>query len=140
MSPEDHPHAADLHRLRKLARNMDSAFRLPVIGTRIGWDAILGLIPGVGDAVALAPSAYIIKEAHRLGVPRSALMRMGANVGIDWAIGTIPLLGDLFDIGWRANIRNVDLLDRHLSRQMANAPGNKDVEGRLSSHHPTLNG
>ncbi|WP_299558378.1 DUF4112 domain-containing protein [uncultured Sulfitobacter sp.] len=107
----DHPDAAAL---RALANRMDRAFRLPVIGTRIGWDSILGLVPGVGDALTLAPAIYIIKTAHGKGVPAATLGRMGVNVGIDALIGTVPVFGDLFDIGWKANTRNVDLLDRHL--------------------------
>ncbi|HBR37072.1 MAG TPA: DUF4112 domain-containing protein, partial [Sulfitobacter pontiacus] len=97
----------DLDRLRGLARTMDSALRVPVLGIRLGWDSILGLIPGVGDVLALAPAGYILKEAHRMGASRSVLARMGANVGIDLAIGAIPLIGDIFDVGWKANIRNV---------------------------------
>ena len=98
---------------------MDSAYRLPVIGTRVGWDAILGLVPGIGDALAIAPSLYIMKEARRMGVSSGTLARMAANMGIDLAIGAIPLVGDIFDIGWRSKSRNVDLLEQHLSRQGA---------------------
>ena len=118
----DHPHAADLARLQKLARTMDSAYRLPIIGTRIGWDAILGLVPGVGDVLALAPSAYIFKEAHRMGAPKGVLARMGVNTGIDLLVGSIPLVGDLFDIGWKSKLRNVALLEDHLSRQAPPLP------------------
>jgi hypothetical protein len=135
-----HPHARDLIRLRRLAVRMDSAFRLPILDMRVGWDAILGLVPGVGDALALLPSAYIIREAHRLGAPKSLLARMGLNTGIDLAIGAIPVVGDLFDIGWKSKLRNVALLEDHLQLELARAPSNEDVEGRLSSHHPTLTG
>ena len=140
MEPQDHPHAADIARLNRLARRMDSAFRLPIVGVRVGWDAIIGLVPGLGDAAALLPAGYILKEAHRLGASRSVLARMGANVGIDLVIGSVPLLGDLFDVGWKANLRNVDLLNRHLADRARRAPSTAAVEGRLSSHHPTLNG
>lgn len=112
------PHP-DLPRLRALATRMDSAYRLPVIGVRVGWDAILGLVPVVGDVLALAPSAYILKEAHRLGASRILLARMGMNTGIDLAIGAIPLVGDLFDIGWRSKTRNVHLLEAHLEKNAA---------------------
>lgn len=95
---------------------MDNAFRLPVIGTRIGWDSLLGLVPVVGDVLALAPAVYIVDAARRKGVPHSTLARMGINIGIDTAIGAIPILGDLIDIGWKANLRNVDLLEAHLAR------------------------
>lgn len=119
MSHPTHPYAHDLRRLRKLATTMDNAYRLPVIGTRIGWDAILGLVPGIGDALAIAPSLYIMKEARRMGVSTGTLARMGANMGIDLAIGAIPLVGDIFDIGWRSKSRNVDLLEQHLVQQGA---------------------
>ena len=95
---------------------MDSVFRVPVIGTRIGWDSILGLVPVVGDVLTMAPAIYIVDAARRRGVPRSTLAHMGINIGIDAAIGAIPLLGDLIDIGWKANQRNVDLLEAHLAR------------------------
>lgn len=104
----------DLARLRKLAARMDSAFRLPIVGVRVGYDAILGLVPVVGDVLTLAPSAFIIREAHRMGAPAPLLARMGVNTAIDVAIGAIPLVGDVFDIGWRSKTRNVNLLHRHL--------------------------
>lgn len=117
MDFNDHPNAADLARLRKLAQRMDSAFRIP--GTRItlGWDAIIGLVPVVGDAAALAPSVFILREANRLGVSRPMMARMLVNTGIDLAIGAIPLVGDVFDIGWKSKTRNVDLLHRHVARE-----------------------
>ncbi|MBD3663382.1 DUF4112 domain-containing protein [Sulfitobacter aestuariivivens] len=117
----DHPHARDLARLRRLAMNMDSAFKLPIVDVRVGWDAILGLVPGVGDALALLPSAYIIRQAHRMGAPTPLLARMGINTGIDLAIGAIPVVGDLFDIGWKSKLRNVGLLEDHLQKELARA-------------------
>tara|TARA_R110002072_G_scaffold19047_14_gene70692 strand:+ start:870 stop:1268 length:399 start_codon:yes stop_codon:yes gene_type:complete len=117
MSFDNHPHAADLARLRKLAQKMDSAFRVPVLGVRVGWDSVFGLVPVVGDALTLAPSVFILRESRRLGASKPVMARMGVNVGIDLAIGAIPLLGDLFDIGWRSNTRNVDLLHTHLAKQ-----------------------
>ena len=122
MDFDNHPHAADLARLRKLARSMDSAFRLPIVGVRVGWDSIIGLVPGVGDALTLLPSAFILRESHRLGAPKPLLARMVVNTGIDFAIGSIPLVGDLFDIGWKSKIRNVDLLHKHLAKQMPETP------------------
>ncbi|MEQ6248181.1 DUF4112 domain-containing protein [Sulfitobacter sp. HNIBRBA3233] len=109
----------DIARLRSLAHAMDSAFRIPLIGKRVGWDSIVGLVPVVGDALALAPALYIVATARRKGVPLGTLVRMGGNIGIDALIGSIPLVGDLFDIGWKANLRNVDLLDRHIAAQDA---------------------
>ncbi len=134
--PQSH---ADLDRLRNIAHRMDTALRIPLIGVRVGWDSILGLVPGVGDALALVPAGYIVKEAHRLGASRRILGQMCANVGIDLAIGAIPLVGDLFDVGWKANTRNVDLLHEHLSDR-DRAAAARQPEGALSSHHPTLGG
>lgn len=112
-----HPHTADLARLRKLAQKMDSAFRIPVFGIRVGWDSVIGLVPVVGDALTLVPSVFILRESLRMGVSKTMMARMGVNVGIDLAIGAIPLVGDIFDIGWRSNTRNVDLLHTHLAQQ-----------------------
>ncbi|MFG6561612.1 DUF4112 domain-containing protein [Sulfitobacter sp. 1A15299] len=139
MTPHTPSHEADLARLRRLAVSMDSAYKLPIVGVRMGWDSILGLVPVVGDTLALLPSAYILKESYRMGAPNSVLAKMLVNTGIDYVIGSVPLVGDLFDIGLKSKLRNVDLLERHLKDQAANAPPMGDVEGRMSSHHPTLN-
>lgn len=125
MDIDNHPHAADLARLRKLARSMDSAFRLPIVGVRVGWDSIIGLVAGVGDALTLVPSAFIMRESYRMGAPKPLIARMAVNTGIDFAIGSIPLVGDLFDIGWKSKIRNVDLLHKHLAKH---PPENADTE------------
>ncbi len=123
MDFDKHPHAADLARLRKLAQRMDSAFRVPVFGIRLGWDSMLGFVPVVGDALTLAPSVFILRESIRMGVSKTVMAQMGINVGIDLAIGAIPLVGDIFDIGWRSNTRNVDLLHSHLAKTgTINAP------------------
>ena len=92
---------------------MDESIRLPG-GYRIGWDGIIGLIPGLGDIAGLAVSAYIIAEAARLGAPKSVLLRMSANTAIDTVLGAIPLLGDLFDLAFKANRQNLRLLQSHL--------------------------
>lgn len=108
------PHAEhDRHaceKAEKLARRMDSAFRVPLTPIRLGWDSILGVIPGVGDTLTLAPAVYIMHLAHRAGAPKSTLTRMAINSGADWLIGLIPLLGDLLDVGYKSNIRNAALL------------------------------
>lgn len=139
MTPHTTAHEADLARLRRLAQTMDSAFTLPIVNVRMGWDSILGFVPVVGDTLALLPSAYILKESHRMGAPKGVLARMLVNTGVDYVIGSIPLVGDLFDIGWKSKLRNVDLLEKHLRREGAKVPPEGDVEGRMSSHHPTLN-
>ena len=105
--------AAELDRLEWLARNMDAAFRLPIIGTRIGW---------VGDVATLGPGLYILYRAHKLGASRATLSRMAANMGVDFVVGSIPLLGDLFDMGFKSNLRNVQLLRQHLDFPQGHAP------------------
>ena len=106
----------ELQRLRDLARLLDSQFQIPGTSFRVGWDSLIGLIPGIGDAVTGVISAGIIARAAQLGVPRSVLMRMGANVAVDVVVGAVPLLGDLFDMAWKANKRNVRILERYFDR------------------------
>ena len=101
-------------RLQRIAKLMDSQIRVPVIGLRIGADAIIGLVPGVGDIVTGAIGAYLIYEAQRLGIPRSAVVRMVANIAVDTAIGAIPFAGDIWDFFFRANDRNMQILARHI--------------------------
>ncbi len=101
-------------RLRRIAKLMDSQIRVPVLGLRIGADAVLGLVPGIGDVISGAIGAYLIYEAQRLGIPRSALVRMVANVAFDTAIGAIPIAGDIWDFFFRSNDRNMQILARHL--------------------------
>ena len=101
-------------RLRRIARLMDSEFRVPLLGLRFGADAILGLVPGIGDALSGLIGAYLIYEAKRLGIPRPALLRMILNVAFDTAIGAIPVAGDIWDFFFRANDRNMQILARHL--------------------------
>ena len=104
----------DLEDVERLARLMDTAFRIPVIGYRVGLDGLLGLIPGVGDAATLIPAGYILYKAKAMGVPNHIFLRMLANTGADALLGSVPLIGDLFDMAFKANRRNVDMLRRHL--------------------------
>ncbi|MBE9635697.1 DUF4112 domain-containing protein [Salipiger mangrovisoli] len=101
---------------------MDRAYRIPFTGIRFGWDAMFGLVPGIGDTLALAPALWIVKEAHGMGAPKVLLGQMGANLATDWVAGLIPLVGDVFDIGFRANTRNAALLRRWLESRQA-TPG-----------------
>lgn len=98
-----------------LARWLDVAFRVPGLKLRFGLDALVGLIPGVGDAATSLLSLYVLAAAQRLNVPRITLVRMGLNILVDAAVGAIPLLGDMFDVYWKANQKNVELLRRHLA-------------------------
>jgi Domain of unknown function (DUF4112) len=97
---------------RTLARVLDTAIGIPGTKLRVGLDALLGLIPGAGDAVSAALSGYIILAAARAGASRPVLLRMVGNVVVDTVIGAIPVLGDLFDVAFRSNTRNVALLER----------------------------
>lgn len=107
---------ARMARLRRVGWLLDNS--IPIPGTRfhLGIDQIIGLVPGIGDLIGGVLSLYIIVEAWRLGVPRGLLARMGWNVAIDTLVGEIPLLGDLFDIAFKANIRNLALLDGFAER------------------------
>ena len=98
--------------LKRLSRFLDESIKLPG-GFRIGWDGVIGLIPGIGDAAGLLASAYIVGRAARLGVAVSVLLRMCANVAIESTIGAIPLAGDLFDLAFKANSRNLALIEQH---------------------------
>jgi len=99
-----------LRHLDKLSEILDSAFAIPGTRFRIGLDGILGLIPGIGDATGAALSIYLIFEAARLGLPLSTLLRMVGNVALETAVGAIPIVGDIFDIAWKANTRNMALV------------------------------
>jgi hypothetical protein len=105
-----------LERLRWLGELLDNSIPVPGTNFRFGLDTIIGLVPGVGDLVGGALSAYIILEAARLGVPRALLVRMGYNVLVDVAVGTVPVLGDLFDAGYKANLRNLALVRSHVEK------------------------
>ncbi len=105
----------DIHEIdvELLARWMDSVFVIPGTGIRFGLDAVVGLIPGLGDTLTSVVSLYILKVASLRGVPRVVLARMALNIAIDYLLGTIPVVGDAFDIYWKANLKNVELLRRH---------------------------
>lgn len=116
MNQEFNPsHLARLDRLRGFARLLDAAVAVPGTNFRVGLDALLGLVPGLGDAVAAAFGGYLICEAIQLGAPKATILRMAGNLGIDLLAGTVPVLGDLADAAWRSNLRNVDLLAAHLA-------------------------
>ncbi|WP_437193012.1 DUF4112 domain-containing protein [Planctomicrobium sp. SH527] len=105
---------AILKRIRALALALDNRFVIPGTSIRVGWDAIIGMIPGIGEVATGALSAYVVYLALQLDVPRSAIRQMLLNILVDVSAGSIPVVGDLFDVAWRANLRNVKLLERHL--------------------------
>lgn len=104
----------ELARMRSLSRFLDSAVRIPGTQRRIGADAIVGLLPVAGDAAGALVSLYILYRAVLLGVPVRTLVRMCVNLLVDVAVGSIPVVGDVFDVTWKANERNVDLVERFL--------------------------
>ncbi|MCB5197985.1 protein of unknown function [Loktanella sp. DSM 29012] len=112
-------HTQRLARLEKLAHSMDSAFRIPVIGMRVGYDAIIGLVPGIGDALTLIPALIILAEAKRLGAAPHVMGRMGLNTALDVLVGSVPVIGDLFDAKFKSNRRNVAILRAHLHEKGA---------------------
>lgn len=115
--------ADSVGRIAALAHLLDSAILIPGTNRRIGIDALLGLIPGVGDAVSAALASYIIWEARRLGLPRWKIARMVGNLALDTTVGAVPLLGDLFDMAYKANQRNMRIVIEHLERTGRMGPG-----------------
>lgn len=106
---------AALKRLRQISHVLDNAIPVPGTKVRVGLDPILGLLPGGGDVLTGLMSVYIVFEGARMGVPASTLGRMGTNILLDVLTGTVPVIGDLFDVTWKANSQNVKLLERHLA-------------------------
>lgn len=104
-----------LEPLRRLARQLESRFGIPGTPIRFGLDALIGLIPGAGDALTALTGSYALFLGARIGAPPAVLLRMLANLGIDAVLGTIPLLGDVFDVGWRATTRNLRLLEHYVA-------------------------
>jgi hypothetical protein len=96
--------------LEDLSRYLDGLFRVPGTTWRFGLDALIGLIPNLGDTLTLFPSAYILIAGARYGVPKITLLRMAFNVGLDYVVGMIPFVGDAFDFVWKANQQNINLI------------------------------
>lgn len=108
--------AERIARIDRLATLLDTRFAIPFTKIRFGTDSLIGLAPGVGDAITTALALYIVYEAHRLGAPKTVLARMLGNVAIDGMVGIVPVAGDVFDVMFRANRRNVRILREHLDR------------------------
>lgn len=100
--------------LARFAELLDSGIRIPRTQLRFGLDPLIGLIPGVGDAAGAVLAGWILVEAIRLGASRATLVRIAGNIALDAGVGAVPLIGDIFDFAWKANVRNVTLLERHL--------------------------
>jgi hypothetical protein len=121
-----HGSAQDLERL---AHWLDNIFEIPGIRARFGIDALLGLLPGVGDTASALASIYILQAATKFGISRITLARMTLNIVTDLLVGAIPFIGDIFDVYWKANRRNVELLRRHLNANPNNERKLKRSDG-----------
>jgi uncharacterized protein DUF4112 len=118
-----------IRRVRTLGKLLDNSISIPGTSWKIGLDPIIGLIPGVGDLVGAMLSGYIILESARAQVPTLTLMRMFVNVGIDTLVGAVPALGDVFDAAWKANTKNVALLETHLLTRQVEIQEERSVLG-----------
>lgn len=107
-------HVPTVQELEFIARLMDGIFEIPGTRLRFGLDALTGLIPGLGDTISSVVSLYILQAARRHGVSRVTMTRMAANIAVDYVVGIVPVVGDAFDVYWKANQKNVELLRRHV--------------------------
>ena len=103
-------------KLERLAWLLDSTFRIPGTQIRFGLDGFIGLIPGIGDAAGAVISSHILTQAAQMGAPKSLLLKMAVNIGLDAILGIIPVIGDIADFAWKANLRNVKLLNDYLEQ------------------------
>ncbi|MCG3266298.1 DUF4112 domain-containing protein [Yoonia sp. I 8.24] len=128
----------ELSRLRKTAWRMDALFYIPRTNITVGLDNVLGLVPVVGDIAALIPSVWMIKQAHRLGATPGTLVYMGLNTLADFVIGSIPIIGDIFDALYNANIRNYRALEVNLNKKAARAKEVRTASKDLGWANPNL--
>ena len=119
--------ADSLARITLLTKLLDSAFVIPGTNRRVGLDAVIGLVPGIGDAISTILASYIIWEARQLGLPRWKIARMMGNVAVDTAIGAVPLVGDAFDLFFKANERNLRIIHDHLGTDRRRGP--REIDG-----------
>lgn len=113
-------------RIEAMEMVLERSFVVPGINRPVGLDAIIGLVPVVGDIIAMGMGAYIVWEARNLGMPKWKLLRMAGNVAFDSAVGAVPVAGDLFDFMFRSNTRNLRIVKKHLDKHH---PGSKTIEG-----------
>ena len=113
-------------RIEGLERLLEGMFDVPVLGRKVGLDALLGLVPVAGDVITAAMGFYLVWEARNLGMPRWQLWRMAGNIGVDTLIGAVPVAGDLFDFLYRSNTRNLKIVRKHLDKHH---PGTRLIEG-----------
>ncbi len=128
-SPAPPPRA--LREARIVATVLDDLVRVPGTRRRVGLDPLLGLLPGVGDWVGWAAASHLLVAAARLGAPTPVILRMAGNALVDAVVGSVPLLGDVFDLGWKANRRNLGLLERVVADPAAAARASRWVVGTV---------
>jgi hypothetical protein len=131
-------HDAPLRRVRWLSNPLDERYRIPGTRYRIGLDGLLGFLPGIGDTIGALLSLYILFEAIQLGIPGTTLLRMVANIGLDTVVGAIPVVGDVFDIAWKANKKNADLLSVYVASQAAKSPGRVQIGEKKETIYESL--
>ncbi|NEP45946.1 MAG: DUF4112 domain-containing protein [Okeania sp. SIO2H7] len=131
-TPPDYPsgenfnnRTANVETLRKLSTLLDNAFQVPGTSIGVGIDPLLGLLPGGGDFIGGLLSIYIVYSAARMGAPKETLVRMASNIVFDSLAGTVPVVGDLFDVAWKANVKNIDLLETHLASPTKSKKANR---------------
>ena len=139
-SPAPRTSSASLHELQRYARFLDSSFRIPGTTIRFGLDPIVGLIPGIGDAAGLVLGSWILLRARQHGVGRGTLMRMLGNMVFEAVVGSVPVLGDAFDVWFKANRRNVALLESYLRRQEPQAVPPASSQGTTKGRWPAPRG
>jgi hypothetical protein len=122
---KSHSNTAALQRIRTVSHLLDNALPIPGTTFRIGIDPILGLLPGAGDWLSALLSVYIVLESLRFKLPKSILMQMVSNLVLDSLAGAVPLLGDLFDVTWKANHRNLALLEGHVQNPTPQRPADR---------------
>lgn len=114
------------HRIEALERLLEGLVEVPGLGRKVGLDAVIGLIPVVGDAVTALMGLYLVWEARNLGMPKWKLWQMAGNVGIDSLLGAVPVAGDLFDFMYRSNSKNLKIVRKHLDKHH---PGTRVISG-----------
>lgn len=122
-----------LERVEALAQKMDAAFHIPGTQIPLGFDTIVGLVPGVGDTLSLGVAGYIAIHGIGLKAKKRHMVAMGGNIFLDWLIGLVPLIGDIFDIGWKGNLKNAALLRRVTEKRWER----ERAEAGIIDHRPT---
>ena len=121
-----------LARIEKLAVALDSQFTLPGTQFKFGWDSVIGLIPGIGDTITLAPQVWLINEARQLNLGKRVMGKLMFNVGLDFLVGLLPGIGDLFDAVYKSNLRNANIVSEQIRRRIEAMP--KDITPTDNKH------